>query len=103
MKPRRKPTADRGDGGVSEDSSMIVARAKSIRRGFIQTRTASQEECELAVAWIRGEIGVTQANKALNRRGLSVQNTPGVLYAALRAGTRMGMIEMGVVQAQGRK
>lgn len=47
-------------------------------------KTYSEEEMELALAWMRGEIGITQVCKALGKINLQGSDTYLFLARALR-------------------
>ena len=63
--------------------------AHSARRGA--TGKATQEEEDLALAWLRGEITFTQASAALGVRGSSLL---GVLAVALRRAHQKGRLQI---------
>jgi len=67
----------------------LLEKAKSYGR---QSRPASREEEDLALAWIRGEVATSQAMAALNIKGQT--GTGHALARALRSAYTSGRIKV---------
>jgi hypothetical protein len=76
-----------------KDTLSLLEKAKSFKVSIRHTAN-SDEELELAVAWLKGDVNYTQVNLALtNGKGKGGRNVSSFIASALRQAYAAGKIK----------
>lgn len=70
----------------------LLEKAKAIPRKNNGRREYTDEDCELAIAWANGEIGMAQVSKAINFKEGSQGSIYSYLSSALRLAVQTGKL-----------